>query len=397
MTVTNPSFPNDIYYTLTATQIPLTSAYTKGSVFYIEKVGEKENYIAEQAEMPDPTKVYYFIRHYSPIIKTNGDEIPYQPNKYYYEVAKDQYALATGDFVPGTQYYYIPYDTSKLVTVFDAEEQRTVIGYALDTDNAKPVNLQNWELPVYVSLDNGGRFIDISTLDNLTASYSDYVNHIVLEKPKDFFLPNKYYFYNAGDERTGEGRGYFLADSFLQNANYYELTNILPTPKPFYETNKYYYFNESRQIYDIDSEIMTVERQYYIESGLYVLTDSSGRFDIGHEWKDQALFVPASVTLATKQNKKKLFKIDGIDNGESSINGNILRFNNLSDFNNYGSRDKETINGALNSLKDSLKIMTKLYPGRMLYVNDFGQITASTITYNDLKQLFNRVENLEQD
>jgi len=91
--------------------------------------------------------------------------------------------------------------------------------------------------------------------------------------------------------------------------------------------------------------------------------------------------VPASVTLATRTEVYKAFEINGIDNGESSINGAILNFNNLASFSDIDTRDTSTLTGAINTTNDLLQsVKTNLIPRRILYVNDFGQICVSSIT-----------------
>jgi len=47
---------------------------------------------------------------------------------------------------------------------------------------------------------------------------------------------------------------------------------------------------------------------------------------MGYEWNEYALFVPASVTLATREEYDDFIPIEGIDNGASSVNGSILTF-----------------------------------------------------------------------
>lgn len=379
-----PTYPNDIYYNITEdnwlnSPITFTSEYTAGAFYY----QDGKNYLLAIENTPDVNRIYYSIQFN--LITSSSNEIPYQPGKYYFQDG-DNWKLDNDDegFVNGREYYYIPFDTSKLITVYDNETGNIITGYALDIANKQKVNLRNWGDLVYAFID--GNYIDITTLDTLNVSYSNYRTISLITEQTSFFLPNQYYTYTED--------GYFLATYFNQNTQYYQLSNIQPLSKPFYESDKYYYNNGNLYVID-DNIIMTNNRTYYIESGLYVLSDYSARYNIGYEWKDQALFVPASVTLATRESKKEMFEIENIDNGKNSINGNILQFSNLLDSGNIRTRDVNTIQGSLNTLQDQLKNFINLYPGRMLYINDFGQITASTITYNDLKQLFDRVQILE--
>ena len=384
-----PTYPNAAYYNITEdnwlSRQKLDMAYAPNTVFY----KQNNNYILAKEALPED-KVYYNIEYEQ--LKTSSSDpslMPYQPNKYYYwDVVNNQWVLDNQGrgFQSFIDYYYIPYDTSALISIYDVTTDRIITGYALDVEHRQYVNLQDWGSQVYVYLNNGD-YIDITSLETLNVVYSEYRRIINAEEIHSFFLPNKYYTYD-------ENEGYFLAQNFYSENYYYQLINVNPLPLPFYQGDKYYYNNGN--LYLLDSEIEMIRDHYYVSSGLFVLSDSSGRYNQGFEWKDQALFVPASVTLATKIVKKVLYQIKDIDNGESSINGSILKFLNTSNFNNLITRNTQTIQGSLNSLQDTLQNFTKLYPGRILYINDFGQITASSIQYEDLKELFERVSSLEE-
>jgi hypothetical protein len=48
---------------------------------------------------------------------------------------------------------------------------------------------------------------------------------------------------------------------------------------------------------------------------LYVIDDVTQRWPYGFEWAEQSIYVPASVTLATREKVKKAYELTGINNG----------------------------------------------------------------------------------
>jgi len=69
------------------------------------------------------------------------------------------------------------------------------------------------------------------------------------------------------------------------STQYIELINVVPVSKPFYEGGKYYWYTGT--IYDIDfNSSMTVGREYFINTSLYVLNDESERWPYGFEWRE---------------------------------------------------------------------------------------------------------------
>lgn len=58
------------------------------------------------------------------------------------------------------------------------------------------------------------------------------------------------------------------------------------------------------------------------------------------------------------------------------MNGALLKINKLINANNENTRDIDSIYGAINKIKDLLILINsdEVTPGRILYINDFGQI-----------------------
>lgn len=379
----SPSNINQSYYQIGSSNIigPKTfdGQYFPGSYF----TQEENHYKVSYEENPNiQENTYYQV---SPI-SLGFNKIMYQPGKYYYYVKDENNilkpVLATGSFNPIEVYYYIPLSQTGASVYINGQ---TYYGYLLDEDNKIQVTLSDPAAAdgeqIFIFDASSSSYIPYEEDTKITIQKEYFILNI--EEISSFFFPNTYYTY---EERNGQF-GYYLAQSFGNtDTSYYELINIQALTTPFYESNKYYYYNGTSYLIDVNNSI-TNNRVYYIETPLCVYNDTSGRYPRGYEWNENALFVPASVTLATKEKRNKLVELKGINNGESSLNGSLLQFNRITNFNDEDSRDITTIQGTLNHLNDKIYNMQNLQPKHLLYVNEFGQITSSNYTIDDLRSL----------
>lgn len=366
---------------------------------YYYKAENNLDYVLSTADIPDPLiDTFYLID--TPQVIGSGYEIMYQPEVYYYYDSNGKLRFDNGGdgYKPERRpYYYIPYDTSQLIQVYDSETDKIISGYALDLDHKiaitnfiDPAQYNNQD--IYVQ-DNDGNYIHLSNVTDYSVARIYYILTNALTPITEFFLPNKYYAYKT---LTGQQKGYFLASTWESSTtDYYQLINLSPMTIPFYQGDKYWY-QEENNLYTIDHDSMMTHSSYFTETGIYVYEDFSERFTRGYKWRDQALFVPASVTLATRTIKNSLFQIQNIDNGQGSLNGAILHAAQLNASADNDNREKHTMTGSINLVNDALNTLSHTYPQRLLYVNDFGQITSTDITLTQLKNLMNRVTALEQ-
>ena len=403
-----PLYPDEPYYKITnANRLNQTAkTFEANQVYrpnvYYYKSEDGLNYILSTESVPNPAiNTFYTID--DPVAIGDGYQILYQPNVYYYKENGTYRFDNQGDgYRPERRpYYYIPYDTSELIQIYDAENDRIISGYALDTEHAiaitnfidpsaPPINNQD----IYIR-DDTGNYIHISNIEDYSIARIYYMLPQTTEIT-EFFIPNKYFEYRT---TNGAPKGYFLASEWKTNTTqYYQLINLFPNEKPFYVSGKYLYYDSGNNIYQIDyspTMIRNGNTGYFIETGIYVYADSSHKFAKGYKWRDQALFVPASVTLATREIKEGFFQIENINNGYGSLNGAILRAAKMSASADEDNRESNTIMGSINLTNDTLNTLSHTYPQRLLYINDFGQITSTDITLTDLKNLFDRVAALE--
>ena len=387
-----PTYKSRPYYNITSSNEAgpyyFNYEYVPNTFFTLE---DETHYTLSEAAVPDLLTTYYNV---SSIPISDGAKILYQPGRYYYyesyingvpqgQPIPDTSAAA----VSGRMYWYIPLSDQETWVYVDGQ---IIKGHALDTANQTQVQLFSPSQPlsnIYIQVTNEGPlyYKPVSELaeNELNTAYNYYL--LSITTLTSCFIPYEYY---RKDASTGN---YYLQDHWSGDTTmpYYQLVNMVPLQHPFYEGNKYYYNNGN--IYLIDTAVSkTSGRTYYTGVSLYVLEDSSLRWPYGYEWREQALFVPASVILATRTEVNKAFEINGINNGQSSINGAILDFNNFASFTDIDTRDTSTLTGAINTTNDLLQsVKTNLIPKRILYVNDFGQIAVSSITIDQLEAAIN--------
>lgn len=393
---------------------------------------EDHNYIKSTTEEPDLSETYYLVQAGSRITT-----VLYQPNYYYYYREYESDGVGNYDFskpigLPILEtsptmveahkpYWYLPVeDTPTIAQQIEDNETNIVLVYSFDLENAIRYNgYPNIDPELidiytsqsispepdangyvfdgfYVQAENGGYIYQTNVLDAGTEIkdwYPLYVKEI-----NDYFITNKYYF------KYNEDNCYYLEKSY-SNFNplkiYYNFEDLgIEELDPFYEKEEYYYYNSLRQAYELDTspDIVEEHKPYYKNAPLYVMRDYTNRWPEGYEWKQQALFVPASVVLGTREETRAYFEMEGVDNGASSINGSILELQKKLDSFNEDSRDPSTINGTINNVNDLLySVNNNLIPNKLLYVDDFGQINVTSISLSDLKTLITNVNTLQSN
>lgn len=387
-----PTYKNRPYYNITSAneRVFHFDCEYAANEYYKTDPDYPTHYIKASETIPDPTVTYYDIDITS--ISNNSAQILFQPNKYYYYSSYDSNGQPVGNPIPATEsqivsgrtYWYIP--LSDEITVVPTQDG-LVVGYALDIDHKQNFTNRLFSPTgvsmdsIYIELDNA--LVPVSEVPDLTVAYKYYT--LTIAQLGNYFLPNEYYTKNSGS--------YYLAATWSHNSstNYYKLINVTALEHPFYEKDKYYFYNGTQYVIDHGTTPShNVATDYYTITALYVYSDETQRWPVGFQWRSQSLFVPASVTLATRTEVKRALEISGINNGQSSINGSILTFNSLSGIGSDGIRDTSTLMGSLNAMNDLLtSIKQNLLPGKILYLNDFGQIATSSVDIADLERLVN--------
>lgn len=360
-----------------------TASYTSDGSFFTYS---NRIYTPYREEYPQQ-QTYYKIQHQS----TYTNKRYYHPGIYYY--------LDNNAYIPGLD------DTMRLDKAYFIVKFKDEIQYGLNENNqvvayrvmesATPVedleeppnNINN----LYF-IDSDGRYVRYTELENMDLINGEspyaikrtyYSITTQVYTSANLFLKNMYYIKENGS--------YLLATEWSNNEQtpYYELimnNNVHQFNQVFYIPDKYYY-EVSQDHFALAKTAAKLEESYYTKISVYVDTDTLQQCPHGFEWNDNAPYIPPSISLYRRTEVPAIEEITGIANGESTINGLLLELHKQLDFNNLETRNITTFRGCLNELGDMLYRLKDLQPGKLLIVNDFGQIES--ISLSELKTALN--------
>lgn len=395
-------YPDGQYYDIVettsfpgATSFP-GGEYQAGAYRYIEN----NNYYLDMSDIATEDREYYWNIQGT----YNNNVLLYMKNKFYYlNPDTGGYTLCTYNTLAdaqealgrNAQLYWLEFDET-IDTIVSVEVNgviQTYIGHPLKENGIHalpetligminpPIDTSNFyciQGNDYIAYSNMN--YETKTIDGvpLYAVKNSYITIDSVELVGDLYVTGKYYYIDSNGS-------YIKAMSSLdRNLTYYLIDIINSLTNPFYVPNKYFY-ESSENYFEIDiTNSLTPGRRYYTAEKLYVIADYTGRCPYGYEWSNYSVFVPASITLGRRADGKQFIEIiDFMKNGVS-INSDLLQLEKYLETDNADTRDKNTVRGALNQIQDALFVLDRLVPRQMLFVNDFGQITSSTINYSKL-------------
>lgn len=410
-TLDHPADSSRQYYNISVDDtFTFKEQYSTSGTFFTKDADGSYNVCLDDA--PAANQTYYSRR----TISSQTEAYYYYPGVYYRlaEGSTTQYVLATEEEATlYTEYYKIVFDMSNPIYAIDASTGTVFLSYPeLSRQGVGQLynkNIKDGMVYEYTDENNNVSYKSVSTLAN--EDWADGVSPYAVARKyytvedfdadddtqttkqlsftryytEDLFLPGVYYTYDE------ESYDYMLAYQWSGlRATEYCTILAAAVAHPFYLQARYYYAAVGEQdVYYLDENIspsMNVATDYYSKTRLFVQYDETGQCPYGYEWSDDCAYIPPSITLYSRVEHAGLIPMMGINNGENSINGTLLKLNELCYFDEEN-RDKNTLSGAINIVKDILYQLRSFKPGRMLYINDFGQITASDITYEQLKNL----------
>ena len=262
----------------------------------------------------------------------------------------------------------------------------------------------------YIGRRRGG--IDSEEVDNLRPKKTIY--YIEPGEEIDYFYePNRYY-YLGTDEKS------YIKDKnpkFTENTEYFDSANftihksdddyekkengelildgnnkpiskcaIVPQGDTghYYLPNKYYFYNESSGKYELDESHTARENvTYYERNDIYVSNDNSNIFSKGSSWNLNALIIPNTVTLGKRIEKAYMKELKGFGRDYNTINGLIVQLNKLISADNYDTRDRSTLQGAINYLNDMINNFDSLTPGDIPIIDDYGRLHGGKVLGDD--------------
>ena len=233
------------------------------------------------------------------------------------------------------------------------------------------------------------------------------------DEPKEiiythFYTPNAYHYKRGDDyilsrdEEMVEGRSYYFLSPILADVKFYKPGNYLYVPLTKDENGDWVaskeevldlsdkmkvYPEPQNADYKLDpEEIETWYDEnhnpinylvYFIKKKTYVISDKEGILDYGSEW-ESTIRPPKGVEIGTLiEDTYEWRELTGFARTLNTINGLILKINQVFLFNDEVTRDDTTIQGNLNRIKDFFNKFDALTPGDLTFVDNYGRITTA--------------------
>lgn len=370
------------------------------------------NYILDDNTQPDENQEYYKINNKNPesVITVDHKKLYFFPNAYSDTVFNELFPTSEwveNDIVKGNGLFYWGTDTEtgyqnylpfeKTIptnsTLFYIENYTIETSTTVDKGIIKTYDFQNAikteisTIPFqnnkfyylnenkYQLLDN---LADI-TLDNINEESDNYKKYYAIsnnenEEASITFIPIGYDFYQPGLYYYKDNVDYILAKERIKLSNtvYYTIDASqaeIDTNVTFYEPNKYYYNNGSEYVIDTN-ETMTKDRKYYKDIyNTYVIKT-------GEKCNPNVNYADLGINIGYREEKYEWKELNGFSRTLNTINGLILKINNILKSDDNFTRDNKTIQGCINQINDIINRIDILKPSYFIGVDEYGHMTS---------------------
>ena len=382
------------YYSVTTEDVSFTDVYEPDKYYY-QSEEDPTLWIKENSEKPQKGIAYYLIdtevsqnpsmekyffnpnlfeleateteeikffvlgkddEGYDALIKLNKDSV--------YDFNSDYYKL---DLKKLDVQQTIDSQTGRIVYVFP-EVFENLEDYKVTFNTFKPEN------QYYLRREgNSLQAVELTSVDDIDYTQSYY---IILSQSQsgNFYFPNTYYYKEELSENVCNYRISTEEHAFASR-KYVTLTPFFIKEK-FYEPNKYHY-EISDGVYALDTSLTMKNTQYYIHNEIYVSKDELGLIPPGSIWNQDAVSIPDSITLATREEYYDWKELPGFARELNTIHGLILKINQLLLSGDTDTRDQATVQGAINKLNDIIYKISSLIPQQLVIVDSYGKIHSA--------------------
>ena len=180
-----------------------------------------------------------------------------------------------------------------------------------------------------------------------------------------------------------EGRTYYYP---MQDNEYTALVDGNGNPIAFYEGMQY-----SDETGDLNSSKIydPATQQYYISSPLYVYSiandsPAKDKFQIGDRWNmDVDLTSDMKLTLRRLVEKPTMIPLNGYARAGQTMNGSILRVDEILSNNDTYTRSRRTIMGTINSMNDIIKSFKSIKANEVMMSDRYGHLYSRGIVLNN--------------
>lgn len=323
------------------------------------------------------------------------------PNKEYY-TGKFTPILEDEEFSENNTYYYLNYIVSKQYNPNDLYYKAGNLTYINDLNNFDASQTQNNYNNLYIA------FYDLydKEANYLLASFKSATLPVRdTELGKDiesaFYEPYKYYRYNNGEYAIASSHRYesgtYFKNVIITNDPTSDFTGI--SSDKFYIANKYYQeLTPGSGIYTLATNLTKSEGPYYIGENYYVISDDSGLYQPGSIWNIE-IPVPKSVHLGTMRTNYIWQELPNFGKTLNTINGLILKMNQMLEWDNKLTRDTSTAQGCINMLNDIIGKFGAMRPADLLITDSRGRVIGSdySMIQNDRLTNYGKINNYAED
>ena len=217
------------------------------------------------------------------------------------------------------------------------------------------------------------------TLDDINEESNSYKKYYTISNNESSeesitFTPIGYDFYQPGLYYYKDNVNYILAKEKIKLSNtvYYTIDASqasIDTNVTFYEPNKYYYNNGSEYVIDTN-ETMTKGRKYYKDIyNTYVIKT-------GEKCNPNVNYADLGIDIGYREESYDWKELNGFSRTLNTINGLILKINNILKSDDNFTRDNKTIQGCINQINDIINRIDILKPSCFIGVDEYGHMTS---------------------
>jgi len=406
--------------------------YVQGKYLYYDSATDA--YRVDTYPQMDATRVYYelqynqsaydgviYTREVSFIKTTAVDAQTYIPNAYWIRISATDYAghenspdyeqlgdyyyqLSTGNYVSGVDYYM------KNIVLKRAQQEDL---YSIDP-NQLPVNLIQFHNDEFYHKEGNNFYVITSQADIISDTDNIYMlrknttregtesnggtyilNPIDFDRPdvsamirqQTFYEPGIYH-YLAPDGAAEENQFTdLILDTYPQwteGRKYYKIKSVgQPVNIDFYDSYQYYQYNETTNEYSLITDSEKPNTTIYEKNSYYVLNDEAGIYKKGAPWDFEIGYIPATLTLATREETYTLEPLVDFARNINTMHGMLLKTKAMLDYENEETRDPRTVQGALNLLADKTAQFSTWKAGQVVIADDYGRLHGVDIETDD--------------
>ena len=311
--------------------------------------------------------------------------VPYLPNTYYR--IKEKGTAYTNDngktYISKAEYDLLPEEEQIFYSGIEV-----ILQYQLMQENNAEDALSD---------DYAAQLIETGTVAKRFTDYFLMDTH----EATSFYAPNRYYYNTYEDKLVTEDEkdlwelmgfpyGDWILDQSLtmtENRRFYLNVEATKQDGPYYRPGIYYYEDQDLHDFVLDySERMRENTIYYSKNNFYILEDKTGHLSKGALWRYYKEPIPCILKIATRKSIFDMQELKGFSRTFNTIHGLILKINSLLEIDDVLTRDTNTLQGCINTIKDIINRFDTLEFNKFLATDQYGRIVTKdlndvTITY----------------